>query len=38
MGNEEGRGIKACGWGCVTYVAIISIVLALAWHTMYGGG
>jgi hypothetical protein len=34
MENSNGNGIKACGWGCVTYLAIISIVLALAWSTM----
>jgi hypothetical protein len=37
MRNSNGNGIKACGWGCATYVAIISIVLALAWFRMYGG-
>lgn len=32
---NKGNDTKAWGWGCITYVAIISIVLALAWHAMY---
>jgi hypothetical protein len=31
MGNDY----KAYTWGCITWVAIISIVLALGWYAMY---
>lgn len=26
---------KDYGWGCVTWIAMTSIVLALAWYAMY---
>jgi hypothetical protein len=38
MRTENGTGIKACGWGCVTLVAIVSVVLGCAWYAMYVRG
>jgi len=35
MRSSTGNDTKAWGWGCATYVAIISIILAVAWFRMY---
>jgi hypothetical protein len=34
MRNENGNDGRAYTWGCMTWVAVISIVLALAWYAM----
>lgn len=38
MINSNGNNVKAYGWGCVTWIAVVSIVLAFGWYAMYVRG